>query len=129
MVGQYTTQSGGASVPEPGGNLYYGTVSSISNTKLKVSVPMLGFVSTPCDYLNGYGNDRYTVGERVVVGFLEGGKQHLVVFGRVNHRHVVFPTYQQYSALLARMETLESQVETLQGQVSSLSGQLNSHTH
>jgi len=122
MAGDYTTRYGGASVPEPGGNLYYGTIASINNSKLKVNVPMLGFVSTPCDYLNGYGNDRYTVGERVVVGFLEGGKQNLVVFGRVNHRHVVFPTYAQYLAAIARIETLENTVLSLQAQITALNG-------
>ena len=123
MAGEkYTSRAGGASSPEPGGNLYYATVASVANGKLRVNVPMLGFVSTPCDYLNGYGNDRYAAGERVVVGFLEGGKQHLVVFGRVNHRHIVFPSYSQYTALLERVEELEAQV-------SALAVQLSTHSH
>jgi len=126
MAGQsYSTVVGGSSNPEPGGLLYFATVHSISNGKLRVNVPMLGFISSPCDHLNSYGNDRYAVGDRVVVGFLEGGKQYLVLFGRVNHTRTAFPTYGQYLALAGRVSALESTVATLQAAVTALQG----HTH
>lgn len=125
----YSTSVGGASNPVPGGQLYFGTVAAVSNGKLKVNVPMLGFTSTPCDHLNAYGNDRYAVGERVVVGFLDGGKENLVVFGRVNHGHVVFPTYQQYLTLRDRVTALEVLVQTMSAQISALGVQLSNHSH
>jgi len=124
MDPMFSTTVGGASVPVPGGEFYYGTVSEVIQGQVKVNVPMLGFVSVPIDYLNSYGNDPYQAGERVVVGFLEGGKQHLLVFGRLNHRDIVFPTYAEYLAAIARIETLEGEVDVLQGQVTTLEGQV-----
>lgn len=121
MDPKFRTNVGGSRNPEPGGGAYYGTISGFHNGKPLVNVPMLGFVSQPCNFMNSYRNDPYTTGERVVVMFLDHGKQELVVLGRVNHRNTVFPTYAQYLAAIARIETLETTVESLQAQITALS--------
>lgn len=121
MAQDFVSTVGGASIPEKGGGFYYGKIAGRKNGKLTVSVPMLGIVSQPCDFLNAYVNDLYTVGERVVVGFLEHRKENLIVFGRVNHRDRVFPTYAQYLALVERVSALELTVESLQAQITAQS--------
>lgn len=125
MEPKFRTNVGGSRNPEPGGGAYYGTISGFNNGKPLVNVPMLGFVSQPCNFMNSYRNDPYTTGERVVVMFLDHGKQELVVLGRVNHQNTVFPTYAQYLAAIERIEALETTVGTLETTVDSLQTQIN----
>lgn len=125
MEPKFRTNVGGSRNPEPGGGAYYGTISGFNNGKPLVNVPMLGFVSQPCNFMNSYRNDPYTTGERVVVMFLDHGKQELVVLGRVNHQNTVFPTYAQYLAAIERIEALETTVGTLETTVDSLQAQID----
>lgn len=118
----FVSNVSGASSPERGGGIYLGTVAAVSGGKARVSVPMLGIVSQPCDTLNAFGNDAYVKGERVVVAFLEHEKEKLVVLGRVNRISQIFPTLVQFEALVDRVEALEATVVSLQSQ-------LNSHSH
>lgn len=119
----FSSKVGGSSNPVAGGGLHYGTVVKVlAGGEAILNVPALGITTQNCPVVNDYSNWRIRVGEKVICGFVDGGKSELVVLGPVNRRYRSFPTYAQYEALVARVEDLEATVASLQAQ-------LNTHTH
>lgn len=80
----YTTPLKASSVAFDPRGVWYGVVQEVYSHKLKVTVPRLSgdIIYGPLDVI-GMNTDTYSVGDPVMVGFLEGRQDELVVMGRV----------------------------------------------
>ena len=82
----YTTPFKSHSVPFKATGVFYGVVHGVANNQLNISVPRMtgpDIVFSGIDYVDSGFTTVPSVGELVLVGFLEGRKDDLVVLGRV----------------------------------------------
>jgi len=80
----YTTPLKSSSVQFDAKGVWYGVVQEVYEQKLKVIVPRLSgdIIYGPLEVI-GMNTDVYSVGDPVMVGFLEGRQDELIVIGRV----------------------------------------------
>jgi hypothetical protein len=80
----YTTPLKASSVAFDARGIWYGVVQEIVSYRLKVLVPRLSgdIIYGPLDVV-GMNTDTYKVGDPVMIGFLEGRQDELVVIGRL----------------------------------------------
>jgi hypothetical protein len=80
----YTTPLKASSVAFDARGIWYGVVQEIISYRLKVLVPRLSgdIIYGPLDVV-GMNTDTFQVGDPVMIGFLEGRQDELVVIGRL----------------------------------------------
>lgn len=86
MEMMYTTPLKTASVAFSADGVYYGVVSSVVLHRLNITVPRLSGenIYGPLDVV-GMNADSYSVGDPVIVGFVEGRQDELVVLGKIRN--------------------------------------------
>ena len=83
-MNRYTTPLKNASVPFNPVGIWYAVVTEVPDHRLKVKVPRLsGDMEYGPLYVVGEETDAYSVGDPVVVAFLEGRQDDLIVIGRI----------------------------------------------
>lgn len=83
-MNRYTTPLKNASVPFNPVGIWNAVVTEVPDHRLKVRVPRLsGDMEYGPLYVLGREDDVYEVGDLVVVTFLEGRQDELIVIGRV----------------------------------------------
>ena len=83
-MNRYTTPLKNASVAFNAVGIWYAIVTEVPDHRLKVKVPRLsGDMEYGPLYVVGEETDTYSVGDPVIVTFLEGRQDDLVVLGKI----------------------------------------------
>lgn len=110
---RYVNPAGGAQAPREGGGLHLGKVVSVSSTgRANVNIPSFSTIVPNLDFLGVTAANRLTIGDSVVVAFLDNDVFNAVIIGRINTTTDVFATQAALAALTARVVFLESRDHT-----------------
>lgn len=110
---RYVRPEGGDQAPREGGGLHLGKVVSVGSTgRANVSIPSFSTIVPNLDFLGVTATNRLSVGDSVVIAFLENDVFNAVIIGRINTTTDVFATQAALVALTARVTFLESRDHT-----------------
>lgn len=117
----YINYNNGSQHPFRGGGLYLGKVVSVdSGNRASIRIPSLGLTVRSCPVVGTTKTAKPALDDSVVCAFLENDNQEVIVIGRINISLDVYATKEEFSSLLAQVNTLAGQLASLDNRVTAL---------